>query len=121
VQPASYASAQETVNPSTAWSRVVIEDDTVVGFVQGNFDPEAEESLRSCIWSINVSADHQGHGVGRFAIHGLADEARQRGLDRLTVMYEPGDGGPEAFFKAIGFEVIGETPYGDQFAALSLA
>jgi diamine N-acetyltransferase len=120
-QPTSIASAEHSVNPATAWSRVVLEGDHVVGFIQGNFDAEnPSEELRSCIWSLNVDADHQGKGVGRFAVHGLADAARQRGLDRLTVMYDAGDLGPDAFFKAIGFEVVGQTQYGEQFAALAL-
>ncbi|WP_308159217.1 GNAT family N-acetyltransferase [Curtobacterium sp. ISL-83] len=66
----------------------------------GSFDAEnAEEELRSCIWRVNVSATVQGRGVGRFAVHGLAQEARSRGFERLTVVYEPGgDDSPEAFF-----------------------
>jgi diamine N-acetyltransferase len=121
-QPASYSIAEGTsVNPTTSWPRVVLDGDEVVGFILGNFDPEnSQEELRSCIWRLNVSGAAQGRGVGRFAVHALADEARSRGFDRLTVMYEPGEGGPEAFFTTIGFEVVGVTPYGDNLAALTL-
>jgi diamine N-acetyltransferase len=35
-------------------------------------------------------------------------------------MYEPGEAGPDAFFRAIGFEVVGETSYGEHLAALAL-
>ena len=129
VAPVSHSIAEAYVNPTTAWPRVVVDVDvdgadgesTVVGFIMGNFDASADdEKLRSCIWRINVEADAQGRGVGRFAVHALADEARSRGFDRLTVMYEPGDDGPEEFFARIGFEVVGETPYGEHFAALRL-
>ena len=125
VAPVSHSIAEAYVNPTTAWPRVVVDsadgESTVVGFIMGNFDAEADdEALRSCIWRINVEADAQGRGVGRFAVHALADEARSRGFDRLTVMYEPGDDGPEEFFARIGFEVVGETPYGEHFAALRL-
>ena len=95
--------------------------DQVVGFIKGNLDPEEErEESRCCIWSINVKASAQGHGVGRFAVHGLADEARSRGFTRLTVIWEPGDEGPEPFFLGVGFVPVGETQYGEVIGALDL-
>ena len=122
VAPVSHSIAEAYVNPTTAWPRVVLDDDEVVGFIMGNFDAEADdETLRSCIWRMNVSAEHQGRGVGRFAVHALAEEARSRGFDRLTVIYEPGDDGPERFFAHIGFTVVGETPYGEHLAALTIS
>jgi len=121
VAPVSHSIAEAYVNPTTAWPRVVLDDDEVVGFIMGNFDPDAsDEKLRSCIWRINVAADAQGQGVGRFAVHSLAEEARSRGFDRLTVIYEPGADGPEAFFAHIGFRVVGETAYGEHFAELTI-
>ncbi|MGA1837516.1 GNAT family N-acetyltransferase [Herbiconiux sp. 11R-BC] len=121
VAPVSHSIAEAYVNPATAWPRVVLEDDEVVGFIMGNFDPDAQEDIfRGCIWRMNVAADAQGHGVGRFAVRALADEARSRGFDRITVIFEPGEAGPAAFFERIGFEQIGETPYGETIAALAL-
>lgn len=119
--PPSYAIADAYINPATTWSRVVLDDDDVVGFIRGNFDPDAEqEYFRSCIWRINVAADQQGLGVGRFAVLGLADEARARGFGQLTVVWEPGDDGPEQFFRSVGFTVVGETAYGESIGALEL-
>ncbi|MDO9397542.1 MAG: GNAT family N-acetyltransferase [Herbiconiux sp.] len=121
VAPVSHSIAEAYVNPNTAWPRVVLEDDEVVGFIMGNFDPDAAEDIfRGCIWRINVSADAQGHGVGRFAVLALADEARSRGFDRVTVIFEPGEAGPAAFFEKLGFVQIDETPYGETVAALAL-
>jgi diamine N-acetyltransferase len=121
VAPVSHSIAEAYVNPSTAWPRVVREDDEVVGFIMGNFDPDAqEEEFRACIWRINVAADAQGHGVGRYAVLAVADEARRRGLERITVIYEQGEAGPAAFFEKIGFTPYGETPYGETVAALEL-
>jgi diamine N-acetyltransferase len=122
VAPVSQSIAQAHVNPASAWPRVVLDDDEVVGFILGNFDAENDQpELRSCIWRINVSADAQGQGVGRFAVHALAAEARSRGFERLTVMYEPGEGGPESFFTHIGFVQVGETPYGEHIAELTIS
>lgn len=121
VTPVSYAVADAVINPSTTWSRVVLDGDEVVGFVRANFDPEAEqEYFRCCLWRIHVAAEAQGHGVGRFAVMGVAEEARSRGFDRLTVIWEPGEAGPEEFFKSVGFTVIGQTAYGENIGALEL-
>ena len=121
VAPVSHSIAEAYVNPATAWPRVVLEDDEVVGFIMGNFDPDAhEDEFKACIWRINVAADAQGHGVGRFAVLAVADEARRRGLERITVIYEPGEAGPAAFFEKIVFTPYGETPYGETVAALEL-
>ncbi len=121
VTPTSYAIADAFVNPVTSWPRVVLDGDRVVGFIRGNFDPDAQQhEFRSCIWRINVAADSQGSGVGKFAAHALADEARSRGFDKLYVIWEPGDDGPEQFFLHIGFVVTGQTQYGESIGALEL-
>ena len=98
-----------------------LDGDQVVGFVRGNFDPEAaQEEFRSCLWRINVAADAQGAGVGKFAVRALAEEARARGFHRLTVIWEPGEEGPEDFFLRIGFVITGETQYGENIGSLEI-
>ncbi|GAA1135009.1 MULTISPECIES: GNAT family N-acetyltransferase [Microbacterium] len=112
--PVSYGIAATVMNPQTSWQRVVLDGDTVVGFVSANFDPEApEEHFRSVLWRINVDAEGQGKGVGRFAVEKLIEEARARGFDHVNVIYEAGDGGPEAFFLRVGFTPVGETAYAE--------
>jgi diamine N-acetyltransferase len=121
VAPVSHSIAEAYVNPLTSWPRVVLDGDTVVGFIMGNFDPDAQdEHFRSCIWRLNVAADAQGRGVGRFAARALAEEARSRGFDRLTAIWEPGEGGPEQFFLRIGFVAVDQTQYGDTVGVLEL-
>ena len=121
VSPVSYSAAAVVSNPATSWQRVVLDGDDVVGFIMGNFDPDAEhEEFRSILWRINVDADDQGRGVGTFAVHALADEARSRGLTRLYVIWESGELGPEQFFIRSGFEPSGETQYGETIGALHL-
>jgi len=121
VTPTSYAIADAYIDPLTSWPRVVLDGDTVVGFIRGNFDADnPQPEFRSCIWRINVAADAQGLGVGKFAVWALAEEARTRGFETLTVIWEPGEEGPEEFFKAVGFHIIGETQYGEHIGALGL-
>lgn len=122
IAPVTYAAEQAVVNEATAWQRVALNGDRVVGFIHGNFDPENEhEEFRACIWRINVDAEVQGKGVGRFLAHALAEEAKRRGFDRITVLWEPGEEGPGEFFHRIGFRDVGETQYGDVIGALELA
>lgn len=121
VAPVSYSVAASVADPTTSWQRVVLLDGKVVGFIHGNFDPdEAHEEFRACIWRINVDAEVQGRGVGSFAARALAEEARRRGFARITVIWEPGSEGPEAFFHRIGFQDVGETRYGETIGALAL-
>ena len=119
--PVSYGIAATVINPQTSWQRVILDRNEVVGFVSANFDDEApEEHFRSVLWRINVDADDQGRGVGRFAVARLLDEARDRGFDHVNVIYEAGDGGPEAFFRRVGFTPVDETEYGEVVAELRL-
>jgi diamine N-acetyltransferase len=119
--PPSYAVAEAYFAPDTDWPRVVLDGSDVVGFIRGHFDKEtSQEEFQSCIWRIHIAAEAQGRGVGRFAVEALAAEARSRGFDRITVLWEPGDNSPGDFFHALGFVNIGETRYGETIAALSL-
>ncbi|WP_336660505.1 GNAT family N-acetyltransferase [Leucobacter sp. USHLN153] len=121
ITPVSYAAAAAVTPAHTAWQRVVLKGDEVVGFIHGNFDPDAsQEEFRAALWRINVDADVQGEGVGTFAVNALIEEARSRGVDRLTVLWERGEEGPEAFFLHIGFRPVGETPYGEVIGAIDL-
>ena len=113
VAPVVQSIAEAYVTP-TAWPRVVVDGDRAVGFVMANFDPDNElEEFRCGIWRLNVAADAQGGGVGRFAVESVADEARRRGRSRLTVLWEKGEDGPEGFYLRLGFvptgELFGET------------
>ncbi len=121
LSPVSYGIAATVVNPQTSWQRVVLDGDDVVGFVSANFDPDfPQEHFRSVLWRINVDADDQGRGVGRYAVEALLDEARKRGMEKVNVIYEAGEGGPEAFFKRVGFTPVGETEYGEVIAEIKL-
>lgn len=121
VVPESYAIAATVVDPATSWQRVILDGDEVVGFVSAGFDPDApQEHFRSVLWRINVDADDQGRGVGRYAVEQLLAEARERGLNHVNVIYEAGDGGPEAFFSRVGFTPVTETEYGEIVAEIRL-
>jgi diamine N-acetyltransferase len=121
LEPETYEHLEQNLDPANSWPRVIRDGDEVVGYIMGNFDADAaEEFLRAAIWRIDVAASAQGRGVGRFAVQAFADEARARGFSQATVVWAPGEAGPGKFFEAVGFRVIGQTPYGENLGALQL-
>jgi diamine N-acetyltransferase len=120
VAPVLESIAEAYVTP-TAWPRAIVGDGEVVGFVMANWDPDSElEAFRAGIWRLNVDEKAQGRGVGRFAVNEVAAEARRRGIPRITVLWERGDGGPEAFYLACGFVPTGEELFGEVVGALEV-
>ncbi|WP_084038849.1 GNAT family N-acetyltransferase [Demequina sp. NBRC 110053] len=113
VAPVVYSLAEAYVTP-TAWPRLIVDGDQVVGFVMANWDPDNEyEAFRAGIWRLNVADEARGRGVGRFAVEQVVDEARRRGVGRITVLWEPGDDGPEEFYLKCGFVRTGEELFGE--------
>ncbi|GAB3699213.1 GNAT family N-acetyltransferase [Nocardiopsis oceani] len=102
--------AQAYTARDTAWPRLLMDGDQAVGFVMVEFDPGAKDpDDRAAIWRLNVAADLQGRGYGRFAVLGALAEARRRGNSRVTVSWVPGEGGPEDFYLALGFRKTGRV------------
>ncbi len=117
VAPVVESLAEAYVTP-TAWPRLILDGDEPVGFVMGNFDPDnGLPAFRCGIWRLNVDARHQGRGVGRFAVEAVVEEARRRGEERVTVLWERGERGPEAFYRRCGFEPTGEELFGEVVGA----
>lgn len=121
VAPVSHSIAEAFVNQDTMWPRVASSGDEVVGFIMGNFDEDNDDVLYRCtILRMNVDADHQRHGIGTFLVRSMLDEARRRGFDKVVAVWEEGDMGPGPFFRALGFEVVGETQYGESIGELPI-
>lgn len=121
VAPVSHSIAEAYVNQDTAWPRVITKDDKVVGFFLANFDEDTTNELyRAAILRVNVDGDYQRQGIGAFAVEAVVDEARRRGFERVTAVWEEGDLGPGPFFRAQGFEVVGETEYGESIGELRI-
>jgi len=121
VAPVIKSLAEAYANYGTAWPRLILDNDHVVGFVMGNFDPQNEiAAFRAGIWRLNIAADAQGRGYGRFAVESVAAEARRRGQRRITVLWIQGDGGPEGFYQRLGFTPTGEVMGGEIVGELTL-
>ena len=56
--------------------------------------------------------DAQGRGVGRFAVESVAAEIRRRDGTQMHLTREPGEDGPEGFYRKLGFQLTGEKSEG---------
>ncbi len=122
VAPVAWSLADAYTMPDIAWPRVIYDGDQLVGFVMAAFAPDHENPLfRSYLWRLNIGAEHQGKGYGRFAVEQLGQEAVRRGYRRLTVSYHAGQHGPEAFYERLGFHPTGEYNEGETVAERLLA
>jgi len=117
VSPVARSLAEAYVQPDVAWPRLIVDGDRPVGFLMAFLDirwrPEDPGDVRSGLWRLNIAADQQGRGYGRFAVEAVAEELRGRGTDRLVVTWVPGPHGPERFYRRLGFRLTGEHS-GDQ-------
>ncbi|MGI5488890.1 GNAT family N-acetyltransferase [Microtetraspora malaysiensis] len=121
VAPVVASLAEAYASRLTAWPRLVYDHDRAVAFIMGNFHPDNElEAFRCGIWRLNVAAEEQGKGYGRFAVLAFCEEARRRGSRRVTVLWEQGEGGPEAFYLRLGFKPTGEILFGETVGELLL-
>jgi len=123
VAPVAVSLAEAYASRETAWPRLVTDGDggPVVGFVMAGFDPGNEARAFRCgIWRLDVAAAAQGSGIGRFAVRAVAEEARRRGNDRLTVLWVRHEHGPEGCYLRLGFRPTGEEVFGQVAGELAL-
>lgn len=100
------------------WVRAVYADDDPVGFVMLSDDADKP---RYYLWRFMIDERYQHRGYGRRAIELVHEYVRSRPSgDRIYLHYVPESGGPEAFYKAFGYEDTGEEHGGELEAVLHL-
>ncbi|GHE00135.1 GNAT family N-acetyltransferase [Streptomyces alanosinicus] len=124
VEPVVKSLAEAYVHPAgVAWPRLIVDDDRPVGFLMAflDIDWNGDGSVhRSGLWRLNIAADTQGRGYGRFAVESVAAEIRRRGGKEMYVSWHPGPDGPEEFYLRLGFRKNGETSGGQTVGVLEL-
>ncbi|MGV4889281.1 GNAT family N-acetyltransferase [Streptomyces viridosporus] len=124
VAPVVRSLAEAYVHPGTAWPRLIVDGDRAVGFLMAFFDLDWHDDggsvVRSGLWRLNIAADEQGKGYGRFAVESVAAEIRRRGGRELHVTWHPGPSGPEGFYLGLGFRRNGEVVGGETVGVLEL-
>ena len=102
-----------------AWFRAIYADDTMVGFLMLEDQPEKPEYY---LWRFMIDARWQGMGFGRQAMELLIDHVRTRpkAKELLTsVLQAPG--GPQGFYEKLGFTLTGEYEEGEAMMSLPLS
>ena len=90
-----------------AWPRAIVADGELVGFLMVALP--TEEHPVWYLWRMMIAADRQRSGYGAEAVRLVMEEARSEGADALYVSWVPGEGGPEPFYRGLGFEPTGEV------------
>jgi len=122
VAPVVKSLAEAWLHRRHAWPRVLYDGDELVGFVMAFLDVAWPGSgdLRCGLWRLNIAADRQGRGYGRFAVEAVCAELRTRGAEQAYVTFEGRDGGPQPFYEKLGFRLTGEKLEGQAVAVRDL-
>ena len=125
VTPVATSLAEAYAHGSVAWPRLIVAGDRPVGFLMAFLDIDwlgdgTRADVRSGLWRLNVAADAQHRGFGRFAVAEVAAEIRRRGGSRMYTTYEPHGSGPGPFYARLGFRPTGETSGGQTVAVMQL-
>lgn len=100
------------------WVRAVYAGGVPVGFVMLSDD---HDKRRYYLWRFMIDHRYQHMGFGRAAMDLLHDYVRTRpGGDRIYLSYVPEDGGPEHFYKSLGYVDTGVDNRGELEAVLDL-
>jgi len=117
VAPNAVSIAQAHFN-DRAWFRGIYADDTPVGFVMLHADPRKGSYY---LWRLMIAGPHQGKGFGRRAMEKIVEHVRsQPGGKALRASYVPTAGGPEPFYRKLGFKPTGEIHDGEVEILLDL-
>ncbi len=117
VAPNAVSIAEAMFEPK-AWFRAIHADDVPVGFAMLSIDVDAAEYY---LWRLMIADGFQGRGYGRAAIRLLVDHVRtQPGATHLITSWVPEPGGPEPFYRGLGFEPTGEVDDGEVVGRLAL-
>jgi diamine N-acetyltransferase len=118
VAPNAYSIAQAYFEREAAWFRAIYADETPVGFLMLDDDPNSQEYA---LWRFMIADEHQGKGYGRQAIALLLDHVRTRpGAKELLTSYLPGEGNPGGFYRKLGFQETGDLQEGEIIVRLPL-
>ena len=101
------------------WYRAIVADGELVGFAMVAMPTETQPT--PILWRLQVGTWFQGRGIARRAIVQLARMLLEQGYDHLDVSYVDEPGGPEAFYRMLGFEPTGLIEDGEVWARASLS
>jgi RimJ/RimL family protein N-acetyltransferase len=106
-------------HPVVPWMRAVEADGELVGFVM--LAARTDVHPTSYLWRLLVDARHQGRGIGARALRLVGERLATEGDTVLKTSWVDAPGGPEGFYRKLGFEPTGEIDDGEIVAAIAIA
>ena len=102
-------SLAEAYAADRVWVRAIYDDDIPVGFLMLSDD---DVEPRYYLWRFMIDERYQGRGYGAVAMRLLHEYVRSRPSgDEILVSYVREDGGPEAFYKGLGYVDTGDVSH----------
>ena len=118
VAPNAVSLAEALFEPK-AWYRAIYAGDEPVGFAMLSIDTETPTYY---LWRFMIAEGQQRRGFGRAAIAAIVEHVRSLpGATGLLVSWVPAEGGPEPFYRGLGFVPTGVIHEGEVEARLELA
>lgn len=100
-----------------AWFRAIYHGDTPVGFTMLHEDPDKPEYY---LWRFMIDKHHQGKGYGKEAMDLIIKHVKEKpNATELLLSCDPGEEGPENFYRKLGFEPTGEFMRSEKVMRLS--
>jgi RimJ/RimL family protein N-acetyltransferase len=100
------------------WFRGIAADGEPVGFLM--LALVNESFPHPYLWRFLIDRWHQRRGIGGRVMSMLIEQLREEGHERLMTSWSEGPGGPELFYRRIGFEPTGNMIDDEVEAALVL-
>jgi RimJ/RimL family protein N-acetyltransferase len=97
--------------PVVPWFRAIAADGEPVGFVM--IAETTEHHPEPYLWRLLVDHHHQRRGIGERALVLLAERLAASGAPALLTSWVDGPGGPEPFYRGLGFEPTGRIVDGE--------
>lgn len=118
VAPNAVSIAQAYFEREAAWFRAIYADETPVGFVMVEDDPENKEYF---LWRFMIDSRFQRKGYGGRAMEMVIAHVRTRpGATEFYTSCVPAEGGPGPFYEKLGFTYTGEVDDGERVMVLKL-
>lgn len=106
-------------DPLRPWYRAIVADGELAGFMMVALPTDGQPV--PILWRLLIGTWYQRRGIARRAIPMLARVLRDEGCQHLDVSFVDEPGGPEQFYRALGFEPTGTITNDEVWARASLA
>jgi diamine N-acetyltransferase len=91
---------------SETWIRGVTRNGVAAGFIMCSDPPDSKKD--PWVWRLLVDRNHQGFGVGTFAVKASLERYRALGYKRVFTCWSAAPGNASGFYAKLGFRETGD-------------